>query len=185
MERHIRIEDNEHNADEPFQRGGQKSCLPTVRTARGGSFPQIFTSIADLQPHGFTHNVTDLRKPTKVLYAKAITKLQYLCRMDDATLKRDQKRLKSEQENPGYANWDLGVYTDWILSEIDANIHIREVQVKVALKMIFPTSSLISVLQMNIEQGKTSVIMPMVACVLADRGDAGLNSLIIIQWHIL
>jgi hypothetical protein len=119
-----------------------------------------------------SHSSVKLQGDTKkelVEYAKATAKLQYLCRIEDATLKRDQKRLKSEQENPGYANWDPVAYPDWILLEIDANIHIREVQVTVALEMISPTSGSNSVLQMNMGQGKTSVIMPMVACVLADR----------------
>jgi hypothetical protein len=119
-----------------------------------------------------SHSSLKLQSDTKnelVEYAKAIAKLQHVHRMEDASLKRDAKRLKSEQDNPGYANWEPYAYPDWLLLEIDANIHIREDQVTVALEMISPTSGSNSVLQMNMGQGKTSVIMPMVACVLADK----------------
>lgn len=102
-------------------------------------------------------------------YATSISKIQHLRRIEDAALKRDRKRLRAEQENRGYTNWSPGAYPDWLLLEIDANIHIREDQVTVALEMISPTSGSNSVLQMNMGQGKTSVIMPMVACVLANR----------------
>ncbi|EED24515.1 conserved hypothetical protein [Talaromyces stipitatus ATCC 10500] len=120
-----------------------------------------------------SHSCFRLRRDTKkaiIDYATAIANLQHLRRMEDAVLKGDKKRLKSEQENSGYVNWAPDDCTDWLLLEIDANIHIREDQVTVALEMISPSSGSNSVLQMNMGQGKTSVIMPMVACVLADRG---------------
>lgn len=107
---------------------------------------------------------------TKVLeYAKSIVKVQHLLRMKDALLKKDEGRFRQEYNNPGHVNWDPAVYTDWLLLEIDANMQIRKDQVTVALEMISPSSGANSVLQMNMGQGKTSVIMPMVACVLADR----------------
>lgn len=106
----------------------------------------------------------------KVLeYAKSIVKVQHLLRMKDALLKKDEGRLRQEYDNPGHVNWDPVVYPDWLLLEIDANMQIREDQVTVALEMISPSSGANSVLQMNMGQGKTSVIMPMVACILADR----------------
>ncbi|KUL85151.1 hypothetical protein ZTR_06218 [Talaromyces verruculosus] len=151
----------------------RKPALQDVRRywlSRANLWPSASpTSILELLR---SHSSVKLQSDTKkelVGYAKAIAKLQYLCRIEDAILKRDQKRLKSEQENPGYGSWDPVTYPDWVLLEIDANIHIREVQVTVALEMISPTSGSNSVLQMNMGQGKTSVIMPMVACVLADR----------------
>ncbi|RAO65870.1 uncharacterized protein BHQ10_001882 [Talaromyces amestolkiae] len=122
--------------------------------------------------HLRSHNSFKLQSSTKkelVDYATSISKVQHLRRMENATLKRDRKRLNAEQGNRGYINWVPGDFPDWLLLEIDANIHIRKDQVNVALEMISPTSGSNSVLQMNMGQGKTSVIMPMVACVLANR----------------
>ena len=102
-------------------------------------------------------------------YGKAIVKVQHLFRMKDSLLKDDTGRFKQERSSLGHVNWDPNVYPDWLLLEIDANMQIREDQVTVALEMISPTSGTNSVLQMNMGQGKTSVIMPMVACILADR----------------
>jgi hypothetical protein len=122
--------------------------------------------------HLRSHYSFKLQSSTKkelVNYATSISKIQHLRRMEDAALKRDQKRLIAEQENRGYTNWVPGEYPDWLLLEIDANIHIQEDQVTVALEMISPTSGSNSVLQMNMGQEKTSIIMPMVAYVLANR----------------
>lgn len=102
-------------------------------------------------------------------YAKSIVKVQHLLRMMDALLKNDEGRFRQEYNNPGHVNWDPFFYPDWLLLEIDSNIQIREDQVTVALEMISPSSGTNSVLQMNMGQGKTSVITPMVACVLADK----------------
>ncbi|KAL4920688.1 hypothetical protein BDW62DRAFT_198579 [Aspergillus aurantiobrunneus] len=103
-----------------------------------------------------------------ISYAVAITKLQKLLRLKGAAAKREESRLKQESTDPGHVNWNPSDFPDWILLEIDANIQIRQEQVTVALEMISPTSGSNSVLQMNMGQGKTSVIMPMVSAVLAD-----------------
>lgn len=102
-------------------------------------------------------------------YTRSIVKVQHLLQMKDALLKNDEGRFRQEYNNPSHINWDLFFYPDWLLLEIDSNIQIREEQVTVALEMISPSSGTNSVLQMNMGQGKTSVITPMVACVLADR----------------
>ncbi|KAL5336549.1 hypothetical protein BJX70DRAFT_400495 [Aspergillus crustosus] len=101
-------------------------------------------------------------------YAMAVLRLQKLLRLRDAVSKQEVGRLPQEFTDPGHINWDPSGFPDWILLEIDANIQIRPDQVTVALEMIYPTSGSNSVLQMNMGQGKTSVIMPMVGAVLAN-----------------
>ncbi|KAL4782195.1 hypothetical protein BJX76DRAFT_359187 [Aspergillus varians] len=103
-----------------------------------------------------------------ISYALAIAKLQKIIRLREAAAKGDESRLNQERADPGHVNWDPSDFPDWILLEIDTNIQIRPEQVIVALEMISPTSGSNSVLQMNMGQGKTSVIMPMVAAVLAN-----------------
>ncbi|KAF7596480.1 hypothetical protein BBP40_001352 [Aspergillus hancockii] len=103
-----------------------------------------------------------------ILYGLAISKLQRLNRLKEAFGKGDKERLHQEYNNDSHVNWKPSEYPDWLLLEIDADMRIREEQVTVALEMISPSSGSNSALQMNMGQGKTSVIMPMVASILAD-----------------
>ncbi|KAI3088280.1 hypothetical protein CBS147353_187 [Aspergillus niger] len=107
-------------------------------------------------------------KQALISYGLAIVNLQRLVRMQELFAKHDLSRLEQEQRSPSHASWDYMEYPDWILLEIDANMQIRQEQVTVAQQMVAPTSGSNSVLQMNMGQGKTSVIMPMVACALAN-----------------
>ncbi|EEP77434.1 predicted protein [Uncinocarpus reesii 1704] len=101
-------------------------------------------------------------------YAVSIVALQRSLRMEDARLKRNQQRVQDEQKNIPHVNWDPIDHPDWVLLEIEADIAIRRDQVDVACATISPSSGANSVLQMNMGQGKTSCIMPMVAAELAD-----------------
>ncbi|THC92491.1 hypothetical protein EYZ11_008029 [Aspergillus tanneri] len=108
-------------------------------------------------------------KDAIIAYGLAIVQLQKLIRMKEAFTRNDKETLHQEYRNRGHVNWQPSDYPDWLLLEIDANMQIREDQATVALEIISPSSGSNSVLQMNMGQGKTSVIMPMVASILADR----------------
>ncbi|GME23911.1 hypothetical protein GTA08_BOTSDO13117 [Neofusicoccum parvum] len=101
-------------------------------------------------------------------YSVSITTLQQLLRIDDAWMQKNTKAVDEEASNSGHENWDPAEYPDWLLLEIDGNLLIRREQVDVALSTISPPSGGNAVLQMNMGQGKTSCIVPMVAAVLAD-----------------
>ena len=92
-------------------------------------------------------------KASLVKYAISITQLQRLLRIGDAKRKGQTQRLNDELKNSGHENWNPRDYLDWLLLEIDANILIRKGQVEVALATISPTSTMNSVLQMNMGQG--------------------------------
>ncbi|KIW67043.1 hypothetical protein PV04_06320 [Phialophora macrospora] len=98
----------------------------------------------------------------------AITQLQRLLRIQDACRRNKAQQLDDELKNPGHTNWDPEKYSDWLLLEIDTNILIRPVQADVAFQIISPASGSNSVLQLNMGQGKTSTIIPLVASVLAN-----------------
>ncbi|TKA77752.1 hypothetical protein B0A49_06728 [Cryomyces minteri] len=57
---------------------------------------------------------------------------------------------------------------NWLLLELENNFTIRAIQARVALEMISPSSSDNTVLQFNMGEGKSSVIIPMVAAGLAN-----------------
>ncbi|KAF2229858.1 hypothetical protein EV356DRAFT_570800 [Viridothelium virens] len=107
-------------------------------------------------------------KECLVDYALAITALQQSLRMHDASSRNRPDKVSEELLNTGHSNWRPDNYPDWLLLEIEADILIRPDQVDVALATVSPVSGQNSVLQMNMGQGKTSVIMPMVATLLAD-----------------
>jgi hypothetical protein len=89
-------------------------------------------------------------------------------RLKEAFGKGDKAKLHEEYQNRGHLNWSPLKHPDWLLLEIDGNFQIREEQVIVAEEMIHPSSGSNSALQMNMGKGKTSIIIPMIASMLAD-----------------
>ncbi|QRV92775.1 kinase-like protein [Ceratobasidium sp. AG-Ba] len=59
-------------------------------------------------------------------------------------------------------------HPDWMLVQIDGNFSSRVVQTQVAREMISPSSAANTVLQLNMGEGKSSVIVPIIAAALAD-----------------
>ncbi|KAK4183027.1 hypothetical protein QBC35DRAFT_545071 [Podospora australis] len=99
----------------------------------------------------------------------AITKLQRDVRLNDCVMAGDTSRFQDEEGNTGHSNWRPADHPDWLLLEIEANWLIRPDQISVARATISPESGTNSVLQMNMGQGKTSCIIPMVAAAMADK----------------
>ncbi|OTA08196.1 hypothetical protein A9Z42_0091570 [Trichoderma parareesei] len=108
-------------------------------------------------------------KSALIVYGCAIAELQRLGRLRTATLQENERSIYEELRNPGHENWNpIEESPDWLLLEIDGNILIRPDQIDVARAIINPASGENSVLQLNMGRGKTSIIMPMAAAVLAD-----------------
>ena len=98
-------------------------------------------------------------------YAKAITVVQ---RAERLQAYLDSSEILNELRNSGHRNWDPLTYPDWLLMELENNILIREDQALIAQEMMYPSSKQNSVLQLNMGQGKSSVIVPAIAAVLAN-----------------
>ncbi|PIG85815.1 hypothetical protein AARAC_009742 [Aspergillus arachidicola] len=107
-------------------------------------------------------------KEALLSYGIAIVRLQRFIRIKEFFARQDKSRLDQEHCQASHSTWDYIAFPDWVLLEIDSNMQIRQEQVTVALEMVSPASGSNTVLQMNMGQGKTSVIMPMVAAALAD-----------------
>ncbi|KAG9122623.1 hypothetical protein FRC07_000929, partial [Ceratobasidium sp. 392] len=71
------------------------------------------------------------------------------------------KELDFMSESTTYYN-----HPDWLL--IDGNFSIRSIQTQVANEMISPSSGSNTILQLNMGEGKSSVIVPIIAASLAD-----------------
>ncbi|KAK5992587.1 hypothetical protein PT974_06001 [Cladobotryum mycophilum] len=107
-------------------------------------------------------------KAALVTYGYMITHLQRLRRIRLALGRKDMRVVTDELQNKGHENWSPLEMPNWLLLEIESDILIRPDQVEVATAIIDPASGKNSVLQMNMGKGKTSIIMPMAAAILAD-----------------
>jgi hypothetical protein len=76
--------------------------------------------------------------------------------------------LLNELNNPGHINWDPYDHPEHLLMEIESGIMIREVQQQIASEMQSPSCDSNAVMQLNMGEGKSTVITPMVAAALAD-----------------
>jgi hypothetical protein len=81
---------------------------------------------------------------------------------------KDDFDLVKELENPGHENWDPFEYPESLLLEVESGITIRGVQAQIAQQMREPPYGKNAVLQLNMGEGKSSVIVPIVAAALAD-----------------
>ncbi|KAI0147721.1 hypothetical protein GGR57DRAFT_515463 [Xylariaceae sp. FL1272] len=109
----------------------------------------------------------DMKKAI-ISYCLCITELQRVKRIAHALYRRDKRAFTDEFRNPGHENWDPLSAPDWLLMEVDSDILIRSEQIQVAREIITPQTGENSVLQMNMGQGKTSCIVPMAMCILAN-----------------
>ncbi|KAI1137706.1 hypothetical protein F5Y05DRAFT_58721 [Hypoxylon sp. FL0543] len=99
-------------------------------------------------------------------YGVAITRLQRVERLLRAI--HNLPALISELSNPGHTNWQPRDQPESLLLEIEGNITIRPVQEQIAMSMRSPETGGNAVMQLNMGEGKSSVIVPMVAAALAD-----------------
>lgn len=79
--------------------------------------------------------------------------------------------LKLELENTGHENWSPVDYPEWLLLELEMDIMIRPIQVEVAQQMMKMPDGKNGVMQLNMGEGKTSVIIPMLCVTLANEED--------------
>ncbi|EXJ92093.1 hypothetical protein A1O3_00643 [Capronia epimyces CBS 606.96] len=99
-----------------------------------------------------------------ILLAREVTALQRAERMQRYLVAKDNFALQRELTNPAHAAWEPEQWPDWLLLEIQNNILIRPVQVRVAQELIKAENGLVL---LGMGEGKTSVILPMVVTALA------------------
>ncbi|KAF8554924.1 hypothetical protein OG21DRAFT_1484286 [Imleria badia] len=79
-----------------------------------------------------------------------------------------KEEVSKELENEGCDGWDAEEYPDWLLIQIQGNFLIRRAQAETAMEMISPQSGNNTAMQVNMGEGKSSMIIPIVAAALAD-----------------
>lgn len=120
-----------------------------------------------LRPSGLPKQMSIARN-SLISYGESISHLQHKYRIQGAALRKDMIQLASETQTTSYRKWQARDHPDWLLLEIDFNIRIRPDQHDMALAMTSPNDKGSFCLQMNMGQGKSSIIIPMVVAQLAD-----------------
>ena len=135
----------------------------------GGLLPRMTPiTLMEVLP-SLTANQT--HSPTSALvicFAKLLARLQHLLRVRGASKRADNIYLANELRTQKRGIWQSGDPIEWLLLQIDFDFKIRDDQYEVAQAMVATHTSRNFVLQMNMGQGKSSVIIPMVVAQLAN-----------------
>lgn len=100
-----------------------------------------------------------------IQYGTAITKVQH-CRRALALIKNSSELLR-ELLNRGHVGWNAEEYPEWLLFEIENNIFIRPTQAQIAKEMLSPSSGSNCCYQLNMGEGKSTILTPIIAATLA------------------
>ena len=136
----------------------------------GALLPYITpVSLLEMLRHFTTEKKMSVARDVICDYGEQITHLQHTLRIHGAALRNDTIQLLSETQVVSQRSWQARDHPDWLLLEIDFNVRIRPDQHEVAVAMTSPSSNGSFCLQMNMGQGKSSVIIPMVVAQLANK----------------
>ncbi|KAI9432130.1 hypothetical protein H4582DRAFT_2062144 [Lactarius indigo] len=111
--------------------------------------------------------LTDQWKYAITRYAIAFLKYQQSQRLLELSSRRRDEELLREAETI-CEDVAATCSADWLLIQIDANFLARPLQLAIAREMISPTCQRSASFQLNMGEGKSSVIVPLVAATLAD-----------------
>ncbi|RHZ68728.1 hypothetical protein CDV55_106064 [Aspergillus turcosus] len=119
--------------------------------------------------------VPDRWRNVLLAFAQSISSLRRCERLLACCDRRDLDGFFKEAETLGCEGWEAATCPEWLLLEIESNMTIRALQAEVAQRMIRPDPSGNSVLQLNMGEGKTSMIIPMIMLLAADGSQVPRN----------
>ncbi|CAH0002510.1 unnamed protein product [Clonostachys byssicola] len=113
-------------------------------------------------------NLSESWKAIVVKFGSCLSQLQGAERL--LQLRGNETDLIKELANLGQRTWDPFEYPDSLLLEVEGNLRIRKVQQEIAEMMENPPNNdkNNAVMQLNMGEGKSSVIVPIVAAALAN-----------------
>ncbi|KJZ70160.1 hypothetical protein HIM_10444 [Hirsutella minnesotensis 3608] len=110
-------------------------------------------------------NLPEQWKRDITLLGDLLTRVQQAERL--VQLASSETDLVSELRNQN-RDWDPLEYPDYLLLEIEGNLRIRSVQRAIAQEIIAPPDGRNAVFQLIMGEGKSSVLIPMIAAAVAD-----------------
>ena len=145
-------------------KGGTKVDELAYRTQHSPRISPTFW-LSQLRRERF-YSLSKLWKAVIVGYGLAITELQRAHRL--FSLDKKPEELAEEILHVGHTNWSPWEFPETLLLEAESGIMVREVQEIIAQQMRNPPGARNAVCQLNMGEGKSSTIVPIVAAVLAD-----------------
>ena len=137
---------------------------------QAGNWPYMgVQAFLELLPSSKFVTISEDWKQIILAVGEAVILLQRAKRQAKLASTGDIEKLVKELGNRPRTGWESYKYPDWVLLEIENDFTIREEQARVAIEMMHPTGSRNSVLQLNMGEGKTSVIIPMIAAAIANQ----------------
>lgn len=124
------------------------------------------SSLLRLVASNISPKISKSWKEVLVKYALSLSELQRARRI--ANRLADGLDVRAELTGDSHSRWDPFSRPDWVLFELENNLMIRDSQISVASEMISPTTGQNAVMQLNMGEGKSSVIVPIAATALAD-----------------
>ncbi|KAF2653745.1 hypothetical protein K491DRAFT_780118 [Lophiostoma macrostomum CBS 122681] len=109
--------------------------------------------------------LTQAWKKVVITYGLAITELHRARRL--LALSSRPFELAEELRNTGHQNWSPMEFPETLLLEAENGLLVREVQEEIAKQMRHPPDDKNSVMQLNMGEGKSSVIVPIIASFLS------------------
>ena len=77
--------------------------------------------------------------------------------------------FNEEFQHVGHTNWDPHKFPETLLLEAESGILVRKVQADIAAHMMQPPDARNTVMQLNMGEGKSTTIAPIVAAALSDK----------------
>ncbi|CAK7226304.1 hypothetical protein SBRCBS47491_006184 [Sporothrix bragantina] len=142
-----------------------KASLPNAYKSPRLS-PVVF--LTQLQTRHFAKLSADW-KTAIVNYAISIVALHRASRLLGLCSPGQEADFNKELANTGHTNWNPHDHPEWLLLEVESGITIRAVQHEIASHMISADAGN-AVMQLNMGEGKSSVIVPMVATHVSNEG---------------
>ena len=131
-----------------------------------GQSPRISPTfwLRQLNRDRFDHLPEDW-KEIVIKYGLAVTELHRARRL--MALSSHPQELAEELRNRGHLNWSPMDFPETLLLEAESGLLVREVQEEIAKKMRCPPDNANAVMQLNMGEGKSSVIVQIIAAFLA------------------
>ncbi|KAF9230956.1 hypothetical protein BU15DRAFT_68744 [Melanogaster broomeanus] len=83
-------------------------------------------------------------------------------------MKNSKEEFFKEVMNEGCDGWEAHLHPDWLLIQLEGNFLIRRVQAEICFQMISPKPVQNTAMQLNMGEGKSSVIVPISVSTLAN-----------------
>ena len=96
-----------------------------------------------------------------VFHQRAIRCINY-------ALINEQGLLKAELLNSPHATWSPKERPEWLLFQLESNLTIRDIQIQITNEMLATDHHKSRVMQLNMGEGKSSVIIPLLVSALSD-----------------